>query len=154
MQTSQEFRMPSGATLSVTMSPYVSASALTKAILKCLRGLELTPDMVAVDLASLGQKPELLSQLLDKLLAVTTSDDVETAIFDCATRASYTVPGIDGSARVNRELFDDPKVGDKAREDHYAIFLHVVEVNCKPFFKQAFSKLATPRKTPAASLSQ
>lgn len=154
MQSSQEFRMPSGATLSVTISPYLSAAALTKAILKCLRGLNLTQDMVTVDLASLGQKPELLSQLLDKLLAVTTSDDVENAIFDCAARATYTVPGNEGAARVTRDLFDDPKLGDKAREDHYAIFLHVVEVNCKPFFKQAFSKLTTPQKTPAASLKQ
>lgn len=145
--------MPSGATLSVTVAPYVDASALTKAILKCLRGLELKPEMVKLDLASLAEKPEMIGMLLDKLLAVTTSDEVENAIFACAERASYRLQG-GGDIKVNRDLFDDPKAGESARGDQYSIFMKVVEVNCKPFFKQAFSKLSTPPKIAASALKQ
>lgn len=154
MNASQESRMPSGATLSVTVAPYADAAALTKSILKCLRGLELKPDMVKLELASLAEKPELLSALLDKILAVATSDEVENAIFSCAERSTYKAPGSEELVKVNREIFDDPKLGQMAREDQYSIFLKIVEVNCKPFFKQAFSRLSTPPKTQAGSLKQ
>lgn len=142
---SQEFQLASGTKLVVTPAPYEDASDLFKAVMKAVKGLSLSEKDLQTDIERIKDSPAVVAQFLDKILSVAVSDEVEEAIFKCGQRAAYS--GI----RVTRELFDDEKIGDRAREDHYQIWMKIVEVNCLPFFKQAFSAFETRPGTPTES---
>src|SRR5882724_578984 len=132
-----EYVLPSGAKLVVSPAPFADASALLKAILKAVQGLKLGKE-IDIDPANPGaifKDPSVFLAVIDKVLSVATSDEVETTLFKCFERSSY-----DG-AKVTRALFDDPKLSEAAREDYFTMSAKVIEVNCKPFFKQTFSGL-------------
>jgi len=134
-----DFQTASGAKLSVTQASFVDSMALHKALLASVKGLPLAQDITKMD----------LTVLKDMVVAAATSPEVEKALFRCAERATYE------SVRVNEELFDDQKIGNRAREDFYEIAWKVVEVNCGPFFKRTFSRLkgalaGAPTASPAS----
>jgi hypothetical protein len=137
----QEFKMPSGAKLVVSVCPFQDANALLKALLKSAKGLPLPKDLMEAD----------LSVMKDGLIAAATSDDVEAALFKCGERCAYQ------NVKVTPELFDDKNLGELARKDYYAIWTKVVEVNCTPFFAQTFSmlkaRLQTNGDTPKSPLA-
>lgn len=136
----QEFSLPSGAKLNVTVAPFADASALLKAILRSVKGMALSTETLQMELGEL-RNPAVFSQILDKILSVAVSDEVEEKLFRCFERSVY-----DG-VKVTKALFDDINLGERAREDYYTICMKVIEVNCSPFFKTAFSGLKTPQKT-------
>ncbi len=111
--------------MSVSEAAYEDADALLKALAKCARGIPLPKDLMQAD----------VTILKDMLVEAVTSDEVDRAIFKCADRAMYE------NAKVSKALFDDPKLKDKARQDRFLIFWHVIEVNCGPFFGKTFSIL-------------
>jgi hypothetical protein len=138
----KEFKMPSGAKLTVSVCPFADANALLKALLKSAKGIGVPKDLLQAD----------VSVLKDVLISAATSDDVEAALFKCGSRASYQ------NVKVTAELFDDTNLGEIARKDYYSIWSKIVEVNCSPFFEQTFSalkaRLSTPidtRKSPSES---
>lgn len=149
-ENSQKFVLPSGAELAVTVGTFAEASALLKAILRSLKGMNLTAEALNVEISSLKDNPALISEIFNKVLAVIVSDDVEAALFTCFGRCTYTpVGGV--MNRVSRELLDDPKLSEGAREDYYTMCMKVAEVNCKPFFKKTFSGLSIQSKIAAGS---
>ena len=127
--------LPSGAELDVTVAPFADADALTKALLKAVKGVELRADILQMDMTAIK----------DVVVGAATSDEVDRALFKCAERASYN------GVKVSKGLFDDPEIGTQAREDYYHLCLKVIEVNCLPFFKAAFSELKTRLKGMNAS---
>ncbi len=129
--------LPSGAKLVITTAPFADASALLDAILKELRGMRFggNADIDPANPGGVFKDPSSFMAGVDRLLTVATSDEVKTALFKCCERCSYE------GMKVTRALFDDPKYGDQAREDYFTLAAKVVEVNCKPFFKQTFSGL-------------
>lgn len=131
----KKFELQSGATLNVTTAPFQDANALLKALMKAAEGLPLAANPMEMDLA----------MLKDALIHAATSDAVEDALFKCFQRVQYD------SQKMNRDLLDDPKIGDKVRGDYFMVCWHVIEVNCGPFFEQAFSLLKARQKTPAES---
>jgi hypothetical protein len=130
--------LKSGAKLDVTEAPFGQALALQKAIMAAVKGLPLAADISKLD----------LSVLKDAVIAVATDDTVEKALFACFARATYN------NIRVTEDLFNDVKLGTEARKDFYEISWKVIEVNCGPFFINAFSRLkgafaGTPAASPA-----
>jgi len=73
---------------------------------------------------------------------ILTDDKMEDLFFLAAQKAIY-----DG-AKVNKALFDDPKLGEQARGDYDEIFEKVLEVNLTPFFSK-ISGLSTASPTGA-----
>jgi hypothetical protein len=128
----------------VTVCPFVDANALLKAILKAAKGISISPEEMKteINVQAVSDNPGLLGKIIDKVVGVAVSQEVEDALFKCFQRATYE------DIRITRELFDDPKIGEKAREDYFKMCVNVISVNCQPFFKQAFSALKASAKKP------
>jgi hypothetical protein len=120
-----KFTLKSGVEIDVTQAPYRDAMALHKALLSSIKGLPISDDILKMD----------ISILKDAIVSAAISQEVEDALFKCGERATYA------NIRITQDLFDDTKVGTKAREDFYEIAWRIIEVNCGPFFKGAFSRL-------------
>lgn len=153
---SKRFTLPTGATLVVTTSSFQDAYGLTKAVLRTVKGVSISPTDLKRDFKSVGEAAMLIPAFLDKLISFATSDEVEACVFKCAQRALYIpagspeeVPGV----KVDRALFDDAVLQDAAREDYAQIMLRIVEVNCKPFLAKALSGLLTAAPEAAAASS-
>lgn len=140
----KEFTMPSGAVLLVCAAPFEDADALKNAIIKSAEGLKITPEILDLDMGKLQSDPDALTQLMGTLVNAATSKDIKDAVFRCAAKASYE------KRRVDTSLFDDPEIGEKAREDYYSICLRIAEVNVLPFFKKVFSRSRKPSVKSAA----
>ena len=126
------FVLPSGAKLTVSESSYADATALLKALTRCAKGIPLPKDLLDAD----------VTVLKDMLVEATVSDEVDAALFKCAQRAVYE------GVRVEKGIFDDPKMLEKGvRGDYFLILWHIVEVNCGPFFGKAFSILKERLRT-------
>lgn len=121
----QDYVLSSGARLHVTVAPFADANALVKALAKCAKGLPLGADPLKAD----------VGVLKDMLVEALTSVEVEQGLKRCMERASYN------DMKITTSIFDDPKVGQQARQDYYEICWKVIEVNCAPFFVKTFSAL-------------
>lgn len=113
-----EFVLKSGATLVISMSPFEIGNELRKCVARCLR----------------NESDALSESALQKLIS---DNDVERQVFLCAQKAIYA------GAKVNKDLFDDIKLGEQARGDYFEMFAKILEVNLNPFFQMASSALKT-----------
>jgi hypothetical protein len=120
-----DFTLPTGAKLVVTEAAYVDADALLKSLVRCAKGVPLPKNFLEAD----------VTILKDILVDAITSEEVDAALFKCGQRAMYE------TAKVTKDLFDDPQLKDRARQDRFIIFWHLIEVNCGPFFAKTFSLL-------------
>ncbi len=136
-----EFKLPSGASLVINVAPFVDAKRLHNEIIRALRGGGIGDlDMFKLkDAFAAGKLKEssVGSVLVDRIMSLAASDELEAAIFKCAECSVYRTE--DGDVRVTRKLFDDGKLGTQARGDYYAICIKIVEVNFGPFLKAIFS---------------
>ena len=130
-----EYTLSSGARLTVTEAGFADADALTKAVLKSVRGVPLPDDLMSMP----------VDGLKDVLISAVVSDEVSQAFFRCAKSAVYE------NVRVIPGLFDDPKLGSQARKDYYEILWRVAEVNSGPFFASIFSRLKGAVQSKSAS---
>lgn len=149
-QQNQLFKMPSGATLAVTVAPFADAWALMRASLKTLKGMGLKAEDLQQEGATLMDNPATLSLLLDRVVDFATSPDVEAALWRCAQRALYIPAGSPAEfpgEKVDQKLFDHPEHGSSAREDYAKLAYTLMEVNCKPFLAQVLSGLQKPKAT-------
>jgi hypothetical protein len=139
--------LPSGAILKITVAPFADAHGLLKAILKAVKGMQISGDALDTDMSldGLRKSPAVLSQLIDKVLSIATSEEVEMMLWKCFERTTYQ------GVKLVRTLLDDPNLSSGIREDYYTICMKVIEANCKPFFKQTFSGLLASAQTPAAN---
>lgn len=158
MEKGKEFDLPSGAKLYVSVSAYEHAMGLHDALAQELRGKGVgTLDIVEVQKAMRGEGEEGLNVLVDKGLALAASKEVKAALFACADKSVYRPDGSEASSiKVSPSLFDHPEHMIQAREDFYAIFAAVAEVNLRPFVKALFSmytahveKRAVSQKSPS-----
>ncbi len=129
-----EIILNSGAKLVVTPAPFEDAHDLNAAILESMKGLSFSEKALEIDLNDMKSSADFFSQILDKIISIAISKNVKNALFKCFQRCSYD------DVRVNANLFDDSKLGTKAREDYYMICFKVIEVNCWPFFLKTFSE--------------
>lgn len=120
-----EFVLGSGNKLVVSMSPFSDGNELRKSVSRCMTRCNIKE--IAKD---------------ESVLQLMSDDDVEKWIFVCAKASTYN--GI----KVNRDLFDDPKLSVQARGDFFEIVSKIMEVNLNPFFHQASSASSIPSPTP------
>lgn len=137
------FKLPSGAALYVGVAPWEDIKALHDAVIEELRGKGLgTLDFSVLKAAYENRDPNGLNHLMDKLMGVIASKQIENAIFKCGEKALYRPDGTEASSvQVSRALFNDPKIMDKVRGDYYAIAMKIGMVNLRPFIKALFSLL-------------
>jgi len=152
MENGQEFDLPSGAKLYVSVASFAQIKALHDAVFMELRGKGIgSLDVVSIQKTMLGSSDQGLNVLADKFLGLASSKEVEAAVFSCAEKAVYRPDGTEASSvGVTKAIFDDPKTRDRAREDYYSITLNVAQVNLKPFLK-ALSSLFAARVDQSAA---
>lgn len=153
-EQSRKFKLPSGATVVITVAPFQDSWGLTKAALKALKGMSFTQEELQRDFASFSEAASAVPKLLDRLISFATSEEIEAAMFKCANRALYIPAGAPfefPGVKVDPSLFDDTEHGAAAREDYAHIVARVLEVNCKPFLAKALSGLSEPRKETSSS---
>lgn len=143
MPENNEFKLDSGAVLLVTMAPFEDCKDLHDAVLRTL----LQAGIKEKDLTELDMAPFILM--------AGSSKEVERCLFKCAERAVYRHDGSEvSSTKIDKALFDMPKVGEKARSDYYPMFFKIAEVNLKPFMQALFSVLQASRAKETASPEQ
>lgn len=167
MQEGKEYRLPSGATLFVSVAPYDDVMALHDALAAELRGqgvgaLDVSKVKKSFDAerakraAAAAGKPleendaadEGLNVIVDKMLAVIGSRAVKHALFTCAQKAVYRPDGSEASGIQFRMgvagygVFDNPAYLLQARGDFYDICKAVGEENLRPF-GEALSSMFT-----------
>lgn len=144
MESGEEFDLPSGAKLFVSVSSWANIKALHDAVACELRGKGMgTLDLVEVQKAIIGEGEQGLNVVVDKMLGLASSKEVTAALFACAEKAVYRIDGTElSSVPVTPKLLDDPKYLTAAREDFYAICKRVAEVNLRPFTKALSSMFA------------
>ena len=122
-----------GKDLVITPAPFSDALALQKAIGRAIKGtkLDLPKD------AEIEMNLDNIGSIIDMVLGVATSDEVEGCLLACASRALY------GPTKepVSRDFFE--KIEN--RELYYPIMVEIIKANVGPFFKglgSQFSGLA------------
>lgn len=110
-----------GNELKITPASFAEAMALQKAIGRALKGTKMElPEDIKAELTT-----DMLSGIIDAVLGVATSDDVETCLFECAKRC------IVGTDKIDREFFEDPE----NRQFFYPVMVEIIKTNVGPFFK-------------------
>lgn len=162
--TGKPYPLPSGAVLLVTVANWGETKALHDALARAINGSGVTSLEAAAflkamqaraeesplasdapDPAAAADKMEILSVLARKALEVSSSKELERAIFACAEKAVYQPNGqIIAAIQFKLDapgygVFDNPKCREGARKDYYAICAAVVEENLAPFGEALFS---------------
>lgn len=134
-----EFTTESGIKCVINGADFVSASRLKVAVLKAIKdsGVKISE----IDFTKLlsGVKDDMesavksgaLDSLLEVVIELDCSKEVNEAIFDCLARSTYN------GERIIRETFEP----EEARGDYYMIIIACLKRNLSPFFKTLISKL-------------
>jgi len=98
-------------------------------------GAKLT---VSVSPFEIGNKMRKAFRRIGKVQGDLLADDeMEDLFFLAAQKAIYA------GSKVNKQLFDDLKLGEQARGDYDEIFENVLDVNLSPFFPKAASSASS-----------
>ena len=133
-----------GMELKITPASFSDAMALQKAIGRALKGTKFTmPTMVkdAKGDIDLGKSDIDLVGVIDLVLGVAVSDEVQACLFACSARALL------GQDKIDADFFE--KV--EHRELYYPIMVEIIKVNVGPFFKGLASKFGALVGTSASS---
>lgn len=110
-----------GTELRITPASFQEAMALQKAIGRALKGTELDlPESMTAEI-----KAEMFSGIIDAVLGVATSDDVEKCLFECAARCLL------GTEKIDRDFFEKAE----NRQYYFPIMVEIIKANVGPFFK-------------------
>jgi len=114
-------KLPSGAVLKITPSPFADAKALYQAILEEARGLKLDP------------LSEIDVNLWKDLVCVGfSSKKIEAALAKCMERATYN------DLKMDKDTFEPVA----ARDDYLTVCLEVTKENVMPFMKSLYAQYA------------
>lgn len=158
--TTKPYPLPSGATLHLGRPQYGACAALRNALARAGGSRPFTSEEMKLGLDALKETPAAGGGIVQRLIAVIASEDVERALFACLQQATYEPKGAEGVLiKVTPALLDHEDFGDEARTDLYPIFYRVAEVAVKPFLGPlvsaylAFLKkgVASPASTSPAS---
>lgn len=117
MSDIQEIKLPSGATLKISHTPFEDSLALNEAIIEELKSVEMT------------SQTEMLT--LYKALFCTgfSSPKIKTALWKCFSRCTYN----NGTAelKIDKDTFQP----NEARQDYPVVCMEVAKYNVLPFVK-------------------
>lgn len=117
-----------GKELKITPASFEEARRLAKAVERAVKGNKIDlPSDIDEELS-----PEMLGGLIDAILSVDLSDEVEEALFECAKRAS-----LGDEERITKDFFEPVE----RRKHFYPVMWEVLQANLAPFFGEAFTKL-------------
>lgn len=117
----KEVKLPSGASLQITLAPFADGRALFKAVTEEMKGLRLNPkDQVDVNFYK------------DLFCAALSSDKIEACVFKCAARALYN------GERISVDTFEPPE----ARADYLHAMYEIALENLLPFGKHLYAEYA------------
>lgn len=149
---SKPYALPSGATLHLQRVPFKRADALKKALARALGATPLGPDEMKANFSVLRDNPSAGGALLQRMLQVVASDDVDQCVFAALEgSALYQPKGTVDRLKVDEDLFDHPRYGDEARGDQMSIWLRIGEVAVKPFLGALVSMYKESPKTGAST---
>lgn len=123
---SAKVSLPSGATLEMTLAPFLEGERLFSATAECLKSVKAdglnTEDITAS-----------FDSLKNAVLACITSKDLKEALLACLKRCTYN-----GQRITSWDIFEDIN----AREDYLSVCWEVVKFNLTPFTRNLFSKFS------------
>lgn len=122
-----DFILKSGAKLHITTAPFENAVNLVEVVKRVSAGMDKSLDIADAALAS---------------------PDVRKAIYEVFPWATYD------SLKLYPGLFDEPKIGERARGDYFEICSRLIEVNARPFFLTISSGSTDLPKAPIESPEQ
>lgn len=118
----KEIKLPSGAILKITLSPFSESKALYQAILEELKQLELTKDSV--------------ENFLKNFACVAfSSKKIEQCLEVCFKRCTYDCGK--GELKIDKDTFEPLE----NRGDYIDVCVAVVEENVAVFMKSLYAKL-------------
>lgn len=151
--TTKPFVLSSGATLHMGRPAFADAGRLRNALAHAAGAQPLTPEEMKTTLAGLKENPSMGGAILQRVLGVVASEEVEAAVFACLRVASYQPAGSNVKIKVTPDLFNDERFGDDARKDYYPICYRAVEVAVVPFLGALVSMFTEYQKKAAAGLA-
>jgi hypothetical protein len=130
----KEIKLPSGAQLKITPSPFADAKALYQAVLEDLRVL---PISAGTDMASLYR---------DLFCIGFSSKKIEACLWECFKRCTYNAGN--GDLKIDKDTFEPVS----ARDDYWTVCMEVAKENIHPFAKSLYAEyghiLATLKGVP------
>lgn len=134
--------LESGAILNIKTAPFATGTKLVKAVSRELLKVNIDiglgkgrlEDFFSLEI----DKDGAINTIKDLILNLISSDEIETIVWECLDRCTYTLEGAP-AGRINRATFEN----DKAKGDYYLIVKEVLAENLTPFFPNLHSKLLT-----------
>lgn len=121
MEETKEVKLPSGAVLKITPSPFSVSRALFQALLEELKALKLDPD-AEVD----------VNLFKDIFCVGVSSKKIEACLAVCMRKVTYNDLKID-------DMTFEPV---EAREDYLAVCFEVTKENIQPFTKSLYAQFS------------
>ena len=121
----------SGAVLELSVPSFAEGTRLMKAVAKELKNTQISLGAKGdvKDFFKLEMSDEALNTIKNIVTALISSEEIESALWPCMERGTYTVDGI--TKKINRDLFED----EKARSDYIPVLKEVLVNSLSPFFK-------------------
>lgn len=135
------FNAPSGAKIEMSLVDFSTGFDLVKAGLKAIRqgGIKSKiPDTIQIS-EMMDMDIKSISGIVDAIIDISTSKEVEDLIFKCMERCTYELKG--NTDRISRDTFEP----EERRRDFFPIAIEVVKYNVSPFFKDLPSLLKAVR---------
>ena len=114
-------KLPSGAELEITLSPFPVSKALYQTILEETKGIELSSKM------------EMFTVFRELFLTSMCSPRIEKCLWECMKRVTYN------GLRITEDTFEP----EEAREDYPIVCLEVAHKNVAPFLKNLSAQYST-----------
>lgn len=113
----KEVKLPSGATLKISLSPFTESKALYQSLLKEVKGLEFKSDM---EMAEIYKQAFCIGF---------SSPEVEKCLWVCLRRCTYDNGS--GDLKIDDQTFESVE----ARGDYWTLCMEVAKENILPFVK-------------------
>lgn len=159
----KKYALPSGATLHLGRPEFGACGRLKRAIAKTVGASPFSVEEMKTSLKDLKGDPSKGGALLQRLMALISSEEVEAAVFECLKGSTWQPKGADAARiKVDPELFNDERFADAARADYYAICYRAAEAAVLPFLAPLVSlfgeframvdaaRASTPSSSPSA----
>jgi hypothetical protein len=118
----REIKLPSGATLKITPSPFAVSKALYQTLLKEARGI------------TVNTKTEMTELYKDIFCVGFSSPEVERCLWECFKRCTYN--NGKGDLKIDENTFEPVE----ARDDYMSVCVEVIKENVLPFVKSLYAE--------------
>lgn len=118
----KEVKLPSGAVLKITPSPFAVSKALYQAVLREAKGI------------SVSAKTELGNVFKDLFCTGFSSPEIEVCLWKCFERCTYNSGN--GDIKIDENTFEPVN----AREDYTPVCMEVARENILPFGKSLYAE--------------